>query len=35
MLVSGNAQVMHLMVLAAVYGAADAFFAPAPAKVSK
>ena len=29
LLVSGNAQIAHLVVLAAVYGAADAFFAPA------
>jgi MFS family permease len=29
LLLSGNAQVVHLAVLAAVFGAADAFFAPA------
>src|SRR6478735_3784173 len=29
LLVSGHAQVVHLVVLAAFYGAADAFFAPA------
>ena len=29
LLVTGNAQVVHLVVLAAFYGAADAFFAPA------